>query len=350
MDGGACRVTQLEMRDERESPIAGRCKHYHPRSSIPTALAVTLFCIGFLDNPPSASYYGVTTTVKNFTEEKDSPVETGTALTADGVHLFQTDARPRDLRLAIVGDSVSRFQYMALAHFLHYGTHIQNEDRPQKLNLKGKPRGGPQDKYLDFSKEILHPNEQCDCFRLTDWQPDLFVDNRYFYDQVRNNSLTFLLKYGYMEAHGHWPPNEVHNPHNLSFEQEPSFWNGNWSAAFRHLAAIRPKPKFVLFNAGHHRNHMTKQAVQDDIVETLKELDFIGIYKYTTCKNGNDPNLRNTGHENQMCNKMEHRCVNYNWTCALGREDYYDHVHLHADVNQRMNEELLAYLDELNFR
>jgi len=328
------------------------------------ALAAALVCINFLlrqlDDPPSASTGGaVTTTVKNSTEKAEEsqspaskiPIETDTAFTAKSVDLVDTDARPRDLHFAIVGDSVSRFQYMALAHFLHYGTHIRNEDRPQKLTLKDKdlsPRPG--DTYHDFSKVILHPNEQCDCFRLTEWKPEVFVDNRYFFDPIRNNSLTFLLKYGYMEAHGHWPPDEVHNPHNQSFEQGNYFWNGNWSVAFQHLAAIRPKPKFVIFNAGHHRNQMTNPVVQDDIVKILQELDFIGIYKYTTCKKGNMRSWRNTGHEDQMCNKMERRCVNYNWTCALGPYDYYDHVHLHADVNQRMNEELLAYLNELDLQ
>ena len=263
--------------------------------------------------------------------------------------LIDEDPRPRNLHFAMLGDSVSRFQYIALAHLLHYGSHIRNEDSPAKLSLKDKQLSpGPNDKFHDMHKILLHPNEQCDCYRPVEWTPDVFVDNRYYYDPIRNNSLTFLLKYGSLEAHGRWAPQEVHNPHDPSFEEGSYVWNGNWSVAFRHLDAIRPRPNYVIFNAGHHPNKMYDRAVQDDIAETLQELNLLGIYKYTTCKNGNLRSWRNTGHEDAICARMEFRCINYNWTCALDRgEHYYDHVHLRADMNQRMNEELLSYLRQL---
>jgi len=262
------------------------------------------------------------------------------------------DGRPRHLHLAIIGDSISRFQYMALVHYLHYGVHIRNEDKPKKLSFKDKQLApGPNDKYHDFSKVLL-PGEQCDCYRLKEWKPKVFVDNRYYYDPIRNNSLSFLLKYGHMEAHGHWPPEDVHKAHEMSFEEGNYSWSGNWSVAIGHLAKIRPKPEYVIFNAGHHPHHMRMANVQDDIVQTLNENGFVGIYKSTTCKKGNMMSRTALGrYEDEMCEKMKHRCINYNWTCAFKPEDnvlYYDHTHFVPSVNQRMNEELLEYLQTLS--
>ena len=292
------------------------------------------------------------------TENKTVPAMSGSfestvqsSYSANGAALLiDEDRRPRNLHLAIVGDSVSRFQYIALAHFLHYGQHIRNEDRPAKLSLKDKQLApGKNDTFHNLHQILLHPNEQCDCYRPAEWTPSVFVDNRYYYDPILNNSLTFLLKYGSMEAHGRWTPQEVHNAHDPSFEEGHYIWEGNWSVAFRHLDAIRPRPNYVVFNAGHHPNMMYKKAVQDDIAESLQELNLIGIYKYTTCKNGNSRARRTTTHEDAMCARMEHRCISYIWTCSLENPGthYYDHVHLTADMNQRMNEELLDYLREL---
>jgi hypothetical protein len=266
------------------------------------------------------------------------------ASSAKDAALVDDDPRPRNLHLAMIGDSVSRFQYIALAHFLHYGRHVRNRDRPQKLILRPN---GMNDTFYDLHKVLLHPNEQCDCIRTVKWNPSISVDNRYYYDPVRNNSLTFLLKYGSLEAHGRWAPADVHESHNQSFEQGTFVWNGNWSAAFRHLDAIRPRPNYVVFNAGHHPNRMYDSAIQDDITRTLQELHMLGIYKYTTCSKGNRRSQQHTTHEDAMCARMEHRCIEYNWTCSLDPSNYYDKFHLRPDMNQRMNEELLAYLREV---
>ena len=255
------------------------------------------------------------------------------------------DGRPRNLHLAIIGDSVSRFQYIALVYYLHYGRHVTKNDKPKRLTFKQTERN----KVVNFTDVILTPQEECDCFRVRKWKPEAFVDNRYYYDPTRNNSVTFLLKYGSMEAHGHWEPADVHTSHELSYKEDTDYsWRGNWSVAFRHLAALQPKPKYVIFNAGHHRNGMYRKDVQVDIHDTLADLGLLGIYKRTTCQNGKR-RPRHVRHEAKMCERFE--CINYDWTCTqLTGQDYYDHVHLKPHVNQRMNEELLQVLHNMEER
>jgi hypothetical protein len=48
-----------------------------------------------------------------------------------------------------------------------------------------------------------------------------------------------------------------------------------------------------------------------------------------------------------MCELMENRCINYKWTQNLTGADYLDHVHMRAEPNKRMNEEMLDFLQIL---
>ena len=160
----------------------------------------------------------------------------------------------------------------------------------------------------------------------------------------------YYIRYGLSPSQGHWWPEDVHKPHNLTLTYdkyiEPE-WTGNWSVAFEHLAKLTPKPKYVIFNAGHHWHDLGSEVVRKAIRSTLEQLGLIGIYKYTTfSRNKKSRTIGN--HEPFSCANMDNRCINYDWTFNLTGDQYFDHVHLREEPNRRMNEELLAYLKELD--
>jgi hypothetical protein len=125
-------------------------------------------------------------------------------------------------------------------------------------------------------------------------------------------------------------------------------WEGNWSVAIRHLSQLKPKPKYLIFTAGHHPHDLNSLETRQEIRQTLDETGIIGIYKFTTYKNGAYlPRMVRGGHEPLMCELMENRCINYKWTQNLTGADYLDHVHMRAEPNKRMNEEMLDFLQIL---
>jgi hypothetical protein len=67
---------------------------------------------------------------------------------------------------------------------------ITDTDRPSPFAM----RKNKEETHIDFSEALLRPNEECDCYRPMAWLPLTFVDNRYYIDPQRNNSVTFLLK------------------------------------------------------------------------------------------------------------------------------------------------------------
>ena len=256
------------------------------------------------------------------------------------------DPRPRNFHAAIIGDSVSRYQYMTLGFFLHHGRH------PSKAaGDRGPILSQYNDDIYEFKNTyLLEPHGVCDCFRTVKWKPSAFCENRYFYDPVRNNSLTYLLKYGHADVQGHWKPDQVHdNSHQIhvsSEEDDRYAWKGNWTVALRHLAALVPKPEYVIFNAGHHPNNFNQSNVQEEIANTLHELDMVGVYKTSTCERGGTPSkyAAHEQDENQrqaLCQRFH--CLEYDtWTChELDETAYYDQMHLQLPANQRMNEQLL---------
>jgi hypothetical protein len=120
-------------------------------------------------------------------------VPTGSARLLNSSTMLQSDPRPRDLRVAFVGDSITRYQYMSLSYYLRFGRWLRNDVKPNILQEK---HFGDWNEYFNYSKFALAPNEQCDCYR-EDGAPIRFkrtYENRYFSDPERNNYVTFLFK------------------------------------------------------------------------------------------------------------------------------------------------------------
>ena len=94
---------------------------------------------------------------------------------------------PRGLRLAFIGDSLSWYQYLSLAHFLRYGMF------PPTKFVRDKFYSGWMNFY-NRTNSVLSPMEQCDCYRSGDKVQikgskigSTTLENRYFYDSEHDN-------------------------------------------------------------------------------------------------------------------------------------------------------------------
>lgn len=100
----------------------------------------------------------------------------------------------RNIRVAFIGDSISRYMYLALAANLKDGEWYPDSKSPNLMMIRHFPGGWPD--FYNFTNQYLRPYETCDCFRENgDLGPDnKFTENRFYMDPDRNNYVYYFQK------------------------------------------------------------------------------------------------------------------------------------------------------------
>jgi hypothetical protein len=292
-----------------------------------------------------------TTLSRTVKVEEQEALETGTNM---------TDPRPRNLRLVFMGDSITRYQYVALAYFLKTGQWLTEGISPHPLHF---PQfGGSRNKYFRASNSMLFPEEHCDCImQVRDNFTFGYSENRYFSDPERGNYVAFISRFGFRPTSGHWQPESAFNetaekldvlnyahPGVIPYEWVFRSWH---ETITHHIAKLIPKPDFVVFNAGIHLNDMWKPRVHYSLLKATKAAAIIPIYKTTTysqtAKRG--ASNQHSSHEKLLCGTAAPYCLDLSWTGDIdGPLYYFDNWHLRTDANTRMNLQLLEYLQMIS--
>jgi hypothetical protein len=183
----------------------------------------------------------------------------------------------------------------------------------------------------------LAPYENCDCFRI---QTTYLVENRYFYDPTRNNTLAFILVFGDRPIHGHWldPVKAARVPMqmqqgkiqaNLTYNvshteipilgplpaELPDLWSGGWDNAIEtHISQIHPD--ILVMNAGHHKNDFHLPDVRKQLLQATRKVGIPRvIWKTTTAAREGKICVKNQV-DGAMCEIMECFDITH-WTCLL---------------------------------
>ncbi|EEC50020.1 predicted protein [Phaeodactylum tricornutum CCAP 1055/1] len=268
-------------------------------------------------------------------------------ITANSLDALASDTRPRNLNLAMVGDSVTRFQYISLIYFLSTGYWIDDRERPDLL--KPRMRSSWND-WLNYSNTLFSPHEQCDCFRFDNYRS---IENRYFQDN-RNNSVIMIVKFGSARVHGFYTWERVNRREvrmlqitNRSQQFPPHAWDYNWTDLIQqHIAKLAPKPEFLVFNAGIHRHNLGSPMVQQEIQTALRQHSIIGIFKTTSFPKAVRTFQKHPVDE-ALCGGVFPNCVNLDWTFNVSDSHYIDKHHFDSPVNTLMNQQLLEYIGGL---
>jgi len=309
-------------------------------------VSVSAISIHFVLRFRTFQFLESTTTQKK--SQQPSGEETLLGLTGDDAN-FAKKKLSNGYRIALVGDSIMRYQYVSLALYLHTGRWPSNEDKPTMMLYK-EFKGWHA--YFQASREALSPFEQCNCNRVMNGNlPDMekSYENRYYLEG--NHSLTYITKAGLHPAVGHWDASHVHKKHENLTSSNSLRWSYNWTGLIcEYLTHLDPKPDYVVLNAGRWGHDLNETHVQDSIINALKETGMVGIYKTTTASKHEQTEEQfapSGAHDAPMCDLFianGHFCLHMNWTLGLSKREYFDTLHLRPNANKVTNLRLLELI------
>ena len=99
------------------------------------------------------------------------------------------------MRIAFLGDSLTRYQYLDLLYYIKFGKWIQPTS---KTFLTYQPRHKKWKTFFNFSSAMFRPEEQCDCFRQEEgiaWAIGRATENYYYWNPLTNNSIAYFQKF-----------------------------------------------------------------------------------------------------------------------------------------------------------
>ena len=244
---------------------------------------------------------------------------------------------PSNLHIVMMGDSLTRYQYLSLVYFLSKGKWVTNEARP---NMVLEKTHDSWNNFYSFTNDILQPYELCDCFRqdAKRYVGEVVtntVENRYFYDPERDNSVVYLQKFGLSQTfHSNWNVNDIeklrtNHPNQVSKAEDLNyvFDSKKWAEIIEnYVCQLKPKPTVFLLNQGlWNPSDFQDPKTRREIIYALKECNIQSMYKTTT--RTKDDNSTDIAHyEKELC-RMADYCLDVSWTGMLPSDMYIDNAH-----------------------
>ena len=308
----------------------------------------------------------------------------------DTLHNFVCIQEPCHLSIVFMGDSLTRFMYYSLAHYLRHNQWIEPDSYPHLVKpsdvLGGYELNFDWTPWYNASTLNLYPYETCDCHRepgtLRRQYNGIVNENRYFYDPQRNNTVVYFQAFTpKISIRGHFEdpkqalkqmPCKNHTIHpynhlqgnvgdictnitdkekeNILLEKVPITWEYDWPDAITHMVT-KINPDVLVLNSGKWREPgwgFEQQSYLDKFAKAVKDANIPHtIWKTTTANKGGriDPTLNEF--DNKMCQQDWLECFNLTaWTSKVPSAMYVDSGHFREPVYRKMNELLL--FDHLN--
>jgi hypothetical protein len=219
------------------------------------------------------------------------------------------------------------------------------------------PKSSAWNEWLNYTNSVLQPYEDCDCYRY--WKKTFkwnkHCENRYYQNDDDQHYVAFLTKFGNSPFHGHVLAPQVFRSNNNARTNTSTFnstlrsydwYYATWADLIDdYISKWNPKPDYFVFNSGHWKGHeLRSNDVLESIRKSLHKAGIQGIYRTTTFRR-DEPNYHDykdsvyRRHDAKVCQYFN--CLNVSWTATSPPEDYVDDVHFTANVNNRMNQQLL---------
>ena len=242
--------------------------------------------------------------------------------------------------IAFMGGSLTRYQYISLAYYRTHGTWIDPSSHPSLVMEKDHAS------WIDFyhtTNAAFGGYELCDCYRLL-LNHSTLTENRYYLSPKYN--LYYIQAFGNIHSHGHWDPRGLPPTQPNITSPMPFKWEMDWaSTILNYISLLRPKPQWLVLNAGHWKNSFHLLEYRTRVFKEIKNAGIKSIWKTTTYTQNHTLNPTQIRTDHHMC-AMTTLCLNLSWTRSLNKTFYWDGVHFKEPVYQRMNRQLLEMLGQ----
>ena len=262
-------------------------------------------------------------------------------------------------KIVFIGDSVTRYQYLNLIHFIEFGYWNSG---PRHVELQKEWPSWKE--FFDLGRSRFHGREICDCLRedSEEWTKKSPRENRYYFHET---SKLHVIYFSWM------PPialelnrtvidnlktntsggmtSSIYNAH---INMTRSYFNLN---RFLLAEVLSLSPDFVIVNQGIWRygfENLANGSNLIDFAEALKLSSKVSIWKVTTASMyWRYVRPASDVHNNLFLETLKKHGIlifdAYNITASLtgrARENFVDHVHFYPHVYRVLNLELLSII------
>lgn len=251
-----------------------------------------------------------------------------------------------------------RYQYLSLVYMLRHRSFASMTMNPNIFE-EHSPSFDNFNVFYQFTKDMLAPLEECDCFRnhYTEWVSNSF-ENRYYRDAANNITVTYLWYIYY--GHGHWTFEQSLNkditknyPH-IDLSPAAETWKYTFcNISSMYLGTFDPKPDVILFNVGRWGQQLSDEDAACAVFDMLQVSNIV-IWKTTTYAHTE----ANSGVQGLHINENNERIkpyegtalaiMNTSWTGELKDLKYFnygDDNHYTANVYNLLNIQFMEVIE-----
>ena len=263
---------------------------------------------------------------------------------------------PAGEHVVFMGDSVTRYQWLALATSFRRGSELDPAEFPSSVNEKEWPNWKT---FFNGTNGRLEPSGRCDCFRDGARPHEInIIENRYFWLRGRLN-LTYIQVLAQSKNKsrnynmaprlpivGRWAPapplNDEENRVGLRDEFAPT-WQLNWTEAIKRVVgALQPPPTVLIINCGlwgspDREDLAGLHAVAKSVVPRV-------IWKTTTPQASKGWRNKWVTNDDAARRTFDEVFDAANLTSAVPSELYWDNMHFRAPIYNHLNAALLQQL------
>jgi len=272
----------------------------------------------------------------------------------------RTQSQLAGKHLLMIGDSLTRYQYISLAYTLR---HSRLPDAHMQRNLFTSPAYHAFMDYFKRVNNVLSPYEKCDCSR----EPmvfDRFFENHRYYDKQRNITVTYLMYRGDKDLKHTNDSNSLWAPHPQS-ESAP-----HRSTPIHHIltsdqsSAYVPHPvDYILLNVGFFG--FQPDMTLGEFLTGARQLSHHVIWKTTTsrldeygpagyvenphmAKNSPASRAQMDATDNAACATVSIDCMDTSWTRHVHRKYFNDGHHFSEPIYSLLNHQLMQLISSLH--
>jgi len=242
--------------------------------------------------------------------------------------------------LLMIGDSLTRYQYLSLVYTLRHRMPPQTTMYP---NMNENTHG----EWMTFFKNtnrVLAPYEDCDC----SYYDGRFFEHRRYHDVHNNINVTYLMYRGFFIE-------GTNDTNSLWAHGNKQFTAPKWSMSMKDYiekAFLPRKVDYLVANTGFFEFH--ESVVPAEYIQWLRKLSDRVIWKTTTAVQHETPTApyaeraRFNKYDAEMCGTKHVHCMDTSWTMQVDQDkDYWNSNHFNEPVYSVLNDQLIDMLRQV---